>query len=182
MKKSYKPSGSREKSPLTVEQQRQLVAKAEGKTKALLILILSTGMHPKILSKNAYKLEWGPNYYTFLRTKTFKRLHGSWSPAMKERHGILIEGVYRIKNRTPQRYWQLLKELGRECKISGLCPLQCRKTYFVNRARQGVNAYDIAQAAQTSMSTIYHHYMKGSTERKRLSEDDKEWLDWLMGD
>ena len=187
MKQTYKPAKSREKLALTVGQQRQLVDMAEGKTKALLVLMLSTGMHPAILSdknskgrRGTYQLQWSDDYYMFLRTKTLKKIRGAWSPAMKE--PLMLENLYRCRRRTPQRYWQMLNELGKECKISGLCPLQLRHTYFVNRARLGVNAWNISQGAKTSIDTINDFYMLGSNEMKQLSDEDTTWLKWLMGD
>lgn len=178
MRKGYTPKTSREKFPLSVEIQRKLIDKAEGKTKALLVLMLSTGMHPRVLSKSKFKLTWNQDYYSWNRPKTMNKVRGNWSKAMRD--GDLYAELNKLRNRTPQRLWQIIDDLGDSIKVTGLCPLQLRHTYFVNRARLGHNAFDIAHGAATDLKTVYSFYTIGMGESKKLSQDDREFLEWLM--
>jgi integrase len=178
MRKGYHPKTSREKFPLSVEEQQKLVKKAEGKEKSLLVLMLSTGMHPRVLSQKKFNLTWTEDYFSWNRPKTNKKLRGSWSKAMKE--GDNLGHLGKLRGKTPQRLWQIIDELGEKCKISGVCPLQLRHTYFVNLARLGHDAFTIAHGAATDLKTIYDYYTMGMSQMKALSEEDREWLKWLM--
>jgi integrase len=178
MRKGYHPKTSREKFPLKVEVQRRLIEKAEGREKALLILMLSTGMHPRVLSQVKYKLVWTEDYHSWNRPKTNNKIMGNWSKAMRE--GDNLGHLNKLRGKTPQRLWQIIDELGERCKVTGLCPLQLRHTYFVNRARLGHNAFDIAHGAATDLRTVYSFYTIGMGESKKLSQEDREFLEWLM--
>lgn len=178
MRKGYHPKTSREKLPLSVESQKKMIGKAEGKEKTLVILMLSTGMHPRVLSQKSYNLTWDKDYYSWNRPKTLKKLRGSWSKAMKE--GDNLGHLNKLRGRTPQRLWQIIDELGGKCGLTGVCPLQCRHTHFVNRARLGHNAFDIAHGASTDLNTIYDYYTIGMGESKKLSDEDRRFLEWLM--
>jgi len=147
--KGYYPIGSRTKFALTVEQQRKLIEQAEGKDRALLILMLSTGMHPKVLSRKDYGFTWTPDYYSWKRPKTRRTVTGVWSRAVRQEKvtNWLVPRKLLYKDVSTYR-----KRLG--ALMPGLCPLQLRHTYFVNRARLGHNAFDIAHGAATSLRTV----------------------------
>jgi len=183
-RKGYTPQTSRPKFPLTVVQQKQLlevVRKKGAETQeTLLLLMLSTGMHPKVLAKpEKYHLEWNENYLTWHRPKTHKTITTAWSKAMKSLKN-LDERMDRLVGSTRQYYHQMLSYLGREAGVKGFCPLQARHTNFVNRARLGHNAFDIAQGAATDLTTVYDYYTIGMGESKNLTKEEREWLQWLM--
>jgi len=178
MRKGYHPKTSREKLPLSVEVQKKLIKKAEGKEKTLVVLMLSTGMHPRVLSKKNLSLTWDKDYFSWKRPKTNKKLMGAWSKAMKE--GDNLGHLGKLRGKTPQRLWQIIDELGEKCGSTGVCPLQLRHTHFVNRARLGHNAFDIAHGASTDLKTIYNFYTIGMGESKKLSQEDRQFLEWLM--
>jgi len=178
MRKGYKPKSSREKLPLTVGIQQKLLDEADDRERALMILMLSTGMHPRVLSQKTYNLIWDENYYSWNRPKTYNKLRGAWSKAMRQ--GQTLGIVNKLRGRTPQRLWQIIDGLGDRCNVSGLCPLQLRHTHFVNRARLGHNAFEIAHGAATDLKTVYSYYTIGMGEMKRLTDVEKEWLQWLM--
>lgn len=178
-KRGYRPKYSRAKLPLTVEAQRKLLGKAEGEVRALFLLMLSTGMHPKVLSQTKkYGLTWDNTYYAWKRTKTMKPVQGAWSKAMRD--GNTLQDLWEMKGHSRQWYHRVLRELGKEAGVAGLCPLQLRHTFFVNRARLGHNAYDIAHGAATGMEVIYNYYTIGMGEAKALKPEDREWLQWLI--
>lgn len=182
-RKGYVAKTSRPKLPLTVEQQRRLVkvaqSKGSGQPETLLILMLSTGMHPKVLVDERYGFTWTKDYYTWKRPKTYKPITGSWSRAMMEMDNL--DGrLKKLRGSTRQYYHQVLKYLGVEAGLVGFCPLQARHTNFVNRARLGHNAFDISMSCSTDMKTIYDYYMIGAGECRALSQADKEWLQWLV--
>ncbi len=178
MRKGYHPKTSREKFPLSVADQQKLVKKAEDKEKSLLILMLSTGMHPRVLSNKNCKLDWTEEYFSWNRPKTHNKLRGSWSKAMKE--GDNLGHLGKLRGKTPQRYWQIIDDLGEECGITGLCPLQLRHTYFVNLARLGHDAFSIAHGAATDLKTIFDYYTMGMNQMAKLTDEEREWLKWLM--
>jgi len=175
-RKGYRPKFTRTKFPLTVEQQRTLLKKTEGDANILLALLLSTGMHPDVLANKGCVLEWTETYVAWKRPKTYKAIQFPWSKLMKPR---TVE-IKPIKDKSRQWYWQLVRDAGRKVGISGLCPLQCRHTYFVNRARLGHNAYDIAHSSGTDMETVYNHYTTGMSESKNLEPEDRAFLEQLM--
>jgi len=178
-RKNYRPQNARTMLPMSVEVQKHLIDKSEGETKALLELILSTGMHPKVLAEpKRYGLTWNDKYVSWRRTKTMKEISLPWSKAMRE-PGIL-EALFKLKGKTRVWYWMMIKELGRENGVTTLCPLQLRHNYFINRARLGHNAFDMAHGSATSLDIVYRHYTVGMNESKSLSDDDKHWLQWLM--
>jgi len=78
-RKGYRARSRRTKFPLEIPVQRKLVKKAEGKEKTLLIVMLSTGIHPKVLAQRKYGLEWDKRYYRWNRVKTMNEVMGAWS-------------------------------------------------------------------------------------------------------
>ena len=175
-KKGYVPKTSRKKLSLSVEKQRELISKAEGKRKLLLLLMLSTGMHPRVLSNDKCNLTWDKSQYAYNRPKTKREVMGAWSVALKEENLDQLKAL----RRTRQSLWQMVKEEGEKVGISGLCPVQLRHTYFVNRARLKHDAFSIAESAGTDLHTVYKYYTIGISESKALSDSDIEFLAWLM--
>lgn len=180
MRKGYRPKTSREKFPLTVEAQRKLLEAADPRERSLIILMISTGMHPRVLALKSYNLMWSSDYYSWNRPKkrTQNKVQGAWSRAMRE--GDTLGHLSKLRGRTPQRLWQIVKAVGDRCRIKGVCPNQLRHTHFVNRARLGHNAFDIAHGAATDLKTVYSYYTIGMGESKTLTQEDREWLGWLM--
>jgi len=176
--KGYVPKNPRPKLPLTVEEQRNLLMKANENEKALALLILSTGMHPKVLSDKGYGLTFSDNYYEWNRPKTRKVVRGNWSRAVRE-SGVLTL-IEKMRGCTRQWYWQMLKAAGSKIKLKGLCPNQLRHTFFVNLGRLERNPYDIKMKSATDFDTAYGYYMNGKDESGVLTSSDKEFLKWLM--
>lgn len=179
--KGYKPKVKNPKYPLTVQEQRKLIDKAEGKERAILIFFLSTGAHPSVLSdvKFSLDLKKSDNYYSWARPKTNAEVGGSFSKAMtKQVRTILLSK--KVYGRDPTRFWQIIEKLGRDVGIEGVCPLQLRHTHFANRARLGHDIFSIVHGSGTSLNTIAKYYTFGLNESKKLSEDDRHFLEWLM--
>ena len=177
--KGYKPKTSRPKYPLSVENQRKLIEKADKPLKALIVFILSTGAHPSVLTDKKHNLDLSDDeHYSWNRPKTRKRVMFSWSKAMLK--GSLYKELRRFKKKKPNACWYLLSVLGGDLKIKGVCPLQLRHTHFANMARLGYDLFTIAGRSGTSIDTIQQFYALGMGEMKRLSEDDRKYLEWLM--
>jgi hypothetical protein len=177
--KGYRPKTKRRKYPLTVNEQKKLIDNADKPTKALLVFMLSTGAHPIILTDKTYFLDLQhERNYSWNRPKTDKPVQGVWSKAMLE--GSLFKELRRFARKKKGTPWYLVSKLGAELGFKGLCPLQLRHTHFVNRARLGHNAFDIAHGAGTDLATIYTYYTVGMGESRSLTEDEREWLKWLM--
>jgi len=174
----YRPKKPREKFPLSVEQQRKMIEKAGTREKALIVFLLSTGAHPSVLTEKAYNFDWTEQYFSWNRPKTLEKVRGSWSRAMRE--DDLYKELRKLRSKTPGYLWELVRDIGNGVEVKGVCPVQCRHTYFSNRARLGHNAFDIAHGAATSLDTIYDYYTIGMGEAKKLSDDDKRFLEWLM--
>lgn len=182
-RKGYVAKTSRPKFPLTVDQEKKLVAvakvKGSGTAETLLLIMLSTGMHPKVLADPKYSFTYTNEYYAWKRPKTNREIRGGWSKAMRELDDL--DGrLKKLKGCSRQYYHQVLKLLGQEGGIKGFCPLQARHTNLVNRARLGHNPFDIAMSTSTDLQTIYQYYMIGAGESKALGEADKTWLQWLV--
>ncbi len=175
--KGYRPKRSNEKYPLSIDEQRRLIDNAVPRLRTLVVFMLSTGAHPSVLTDRGYSLDWTKDYYSWNRPKTFKKVRGSWSRAMREQD---LKELRKIRSKTGGYYWELIKDLGDSVGLKGLCPLQLRHTHFVNRARLGHNPFDIAHGASTSLETVYDYYTLGMGESKRLSDDDRHFLEWLM--
>ena len=92
--KGYRPKKSRVLFPLTVKEQRKLLAVDEDtnmRVRALILLSLSTGMHPKVLSMpDAYGLVWTKEYFSWNRTKSRRQVQGAWSKAMREKDTLIL--------------------------------------------------------------------------------------------
>jgi len=174
-RKGYVPKSSRKKLSLSVEKQRELIGKAAGKRKLLIVLMLSTGMHPMVLGKDC-NLVWDESQYAFNRPKTKREIMGAWSRAMKEQNLSQLRAL----RRTRQSLWQMVRDEGRKVGLPGLCPVQLRHTYFVNRARLRHDAFSIAESAGTDLHTVYKYYTVGISESKALPDQDREFLAWLM--
>jgi len=173
------PKNPRPKLPLSVNQQRDLLKGDLDFPKALIRMILSTGMHPCVFERpDQYGITWNDKYYTWVRPKNNKAIQGNWSKAMQE-PGILDILKTKMK-RSREWYFMIVRDRGKEVGIKGLCPLQLRHAYFVNRARLGHNAFDISHGAGTGMDVIYKHYTIGMGESKSLSQEDRGFLEWLM--
>jgi len=166
--------------PLTVEEQRTLIRESNDTERALVLLILSTGMHPAVLSKEKYNFTFTNDYYQWIRTKKKKNniVRGSWSKMMREK-GIL-EAVEELRGKSRQWYWIILSGLGYRVKIGSLGPLRLRHTNFVNSARIGRDAFTISAMAATDLPTIQQYYTIGIQEMGILSDSDKAWLKELM--
>lgn len=177
-RKKYIPKyGARPKLPLSVDEQMRLVEASEGPTRTLLLLFLSTGMHPLCLAEpKRYGLAWDEDYVSWKRTKNFKQCTFRWSSAMKDE----LSSLHKLKGKTRQWYFMLVKDFGRANGVPSLCPLQLRHNYFINRARLGHNAFDIAHSSGTDLDIVYHHYTTGMNESSTLSPRNIDFLRWLM--
>ena len=176
--KGYRPKTTREKFPLSIDEQRSLIEKAQPREKALIIFMLSTGAHPSVLTDRKYKLQWTDKYYSWNRPKSHRKVRGAWSRAMKEM--TMYVELRKIRSKTSGYYWELINAIGKEIGIRGVCPLQLRHTYFVNRARLGHHPFDISHGAGTHLKTVHDYYALGMGESKTLSTTDREYLSWLM--
>jgi hypothetical protein len=166
------------------EQRRLLYGDLEGQDglgRALMRLSLSTGIHPVLLSRpEDYSVVLGPDYYSWNRAKTSKKVEGVWSPAMLE-SGVLPL-IRSNLGASIQWYGQCAYEAEKSAALPYRQPFQIgRRTYFVNLARMDLHPYLMSNSAGTSMDCIGRFYAVGWKERKRLSQEDLDWLTWLMG-
>jgi len=176
--KGYRPKKTNEKYPLSVEEQRRLIEKADPREKALILFVISTGAHPSVLTDRQYKLDWNDKYYSWNRPKTHRKIRGAWSRAMRE--DSLFKELRKLRSKTPGYCWELINSIGKSIGIKGICPLQLRHTYFVNRARLGHNPFDISHGAGTSLQTVHDYYTIGMGESKAIPKQDRDYLSWLM--
>ena len=176
--KGYRPKKTNEKYPLSVEEQRRLIEKADPREKALILFVISTGAHPSVLTDRQYKLDWNDKYYSWNRPKTHRKIRGAWSRAMRE--DSLFKELRKLRSKTPGYCWELISSIGKSIGIKGICPLQLRHTYFVNRARLGHNPFDISHGAGTSLQTVHDYYTIGMGESKAIPKQDRDYLSWLM--
>lgn len=166
---------------LTVAQQRGLVSTdPQGKGAMLSKLMLSTGMHPAVISRpGQYQLQFNIDYFSFKRPKSFAPVAGHWSRAM--RNPRLLQQLSKSLGKSCRSYSEQLARHGVRCDLpQRLGALQLRHNYFKNRAILGVHPFDIAHGASTSLKTIMRHYTVGMGERSTVSEEDLLWLRWLM--
>lgn len=167
---------------LTVENQRALLDASCSISLGNLLsrLILSTGIHPAVLSKpNRFSLQFDDTYYSYKRPKSLHPVSGAWSTAMRENDILLSLRGY--LGRSTRYYQSWLEVQGKRANAAQrLGPLQLRHTYFVNKARLGTDAFTIAHASGTSIRTIMRHYTVGMAESKRLTDDERRFLEWLM--
>jgi len=173
-----------DKSPfLTVKQQQDMLSTVhEGYEVPQLIctVILSTGMHPAVLSHpRRYSLTASEDYYSYKRPKTFRPVHGAWSETVRA-----LEPVKALPpnlGRSVQMYGRYVSDLAHASGIAWWVGPRClRHTYFVNRARLNHNPYDISHSSATSMDVIYSYYTVGMGESKRLPKEQISWLRKLM--
>jgi integrase len=170
----------RQLAPLTVEQQRKLILSATDRQRPLIILLLSTGMHPVVLSKKKYEFSFTEDYYQWKRPKKLRNniVRGTWSRMMRGK-GIL-EAVESLRGLTTQGYWYLVNDAGNKAGISPVGPLRLRHSNLTNHARLNHDRYTTAAMAATSVDTIEQYYTIGINELGILTEQEKEWLKELM--
>lgn len=177
--RSYRPRGGNITLPHTVEAQRKLVESTTGRSRSLVVLFLSTGMHPAVLATPAaFSCAWDRDYVTWKRPKTLRPVTMAWSRAMKE--GTALEDITALKGTTRQYLHSLVFTAGEEVHIRDANPRALRHDYFVNRARLGHNPFDIAHSSGTDLQTIYSFYTIGMNDGRRLADSELTWLKYLM--
>jgi integrase len=166
--------------PLTVGDQRRIVDKATDREKPLILLMLSTGIHPAVLSKPKYEFSYDDNYYQWKRTKKTKNniVRGAWSSRMRDK--AILSSLEGLRGLTVRGYYFLIANAGKRAKITPLGPLRLRHTHFVNGARLGHDAFSISSTAATDLTTIQQYYTIGISEMASLSDSDRTWLKELM--
>lgn len=166
--------------PLTVADQRRIIDKATDREKALIILMLSTGVHPAVLSNPKYDFSYDDNYYQWKRTKKTKNniVRGVWSQRMRDK--AILSALESLRGLTVRGYYFLVRSAGNRAKITPLGPLRLRHTHFVNGARLGHDAFSISATAATDLTTIQQYYTIGIQEMSSLSDSDRSWLKELM--
>jgi hypothetical protein len=166
---------------LGIAQQRALISTdPQGKGAMFSKLILSTGMHPAVISRpGQYQLQFNQDYYSYKRPKSYAPVAGHWSRAM--RNPRLLLQLQRSLSKSCRSYSDQLARHGVRAGLpQRLGALQLRHNYFKNRAVLGMHPFDIAHGAGTSLKTIMRHYTVGMGERQLLTDDDMTWLRWLM--
>jgi hypothetical protein len=184
--KGYRPKKSRVQFPLTVKQQRTILEPQIGddgvdytdhRIRALMILSLSTGMHPKILSEpDRYGLTWTNDYFSWNRVKSRRQVQGAWSKAMRE--GQNLGYVKKLLGKDVSTYRKAIGGYCEPMKVK-MNMLTGRHTNFCNRARLGQDPFSIAHATGTSLKVIMQYYTIGVGEMGTLAEDDRAFLKWL---
>jgi hypothetical protein len=180
--------------PLSVADQIALLAELPtaqddgelGQGRAVAALILSTGMHPCVISQPLkYLYTADGHYYSYRRAKTRKPITGSWSSMLAD-HGpdglTLAAWLMEHKSGRTTRWYNHVTALAGEAAgiLGRLGPLRLRHTHFVDLARLGYDPYTIAHRTGTSPDTIWSYYSVGMAEMKRLTEHERTWLDWLL--
>ena len=147
---------------------------------ALCRLALSTGIHPAVWSRpHEYGLRVSSSYLDYHRPKTFKHVTIPWSTAMKE-SGVLTVLAH-ATSKTPEYYAQLVSGHAEAAGIPGRTAfLRLRHTHIVNLARLGYDAFTISHRTGTSLSSIGRHYTVGMAEGRRLTEQERGYLAWLI--
>jgi hypothetical protein len=118
-------------------------------------------------------------YLDYSRPKTLKRVTIPWSAALRE-PGVLPV-LAKAVGRTPEYYAEVVSQRAREVGIADRTAfLRLRHTHIVNLARLGFEPYYISHRTGTSFSSIGRHYTVGMAEAKRLTEEEKGYLTWLI--
>lgn len=177
--RSYRPKVGGIVLPHTVDAQKKLVESATGPARSLVVLFLSTGMHPAVLATpSAFSCAWDANFVAWKRPKTLKPITMAWSAAMRE--GDALEDITHLKGLTRQYLHGLVSVAGNEAGIKDANPRALRHDYFCNRARLGHNPFDISHSSGTDLDTVYRFYTVGMNDAQKLSRADQDWLHWLM--
>jgi hypothetical protein len=143
-------------------------------------LSLSTGIHPCVLSHpERFQLSIDDKYLAYTRPKNDRPVVCVLSNAMKADDATTI---LRLKlGRSIQWYGRVLAETAAYAGIQGRTAFaRCRRNYFMNRARLGVDPITIARASGTNLDTIFTYYTIAIEDAKQLTEEDRGSLRWLM--
>lgn len=177
--RSYRPRRGGVVLPHTVDAQRKLVESTTGPARSLVVMFLSTGMHPAVLADpSAFSCAWDADFISWKRPKTLKPITLAWSAAMRE--GDALEDITRLKGLTRQYLHGLVSSAGDEAGIKDANPRALRHDYFCNRARLGHNPFDIAHSSGTDLDTVYRFYTLGMNDGQKLQPEGAAWLKWLM--
>lgn len=147
---------------------------------ALSRLALSTGIHPCVLAQpQVYRLSFSAQYIDWCRPKTFKRVTLPWSKAMQE-PGV-FESLTPKVHRTSTYYAEVVSRAAEHAGIKGRTAfLRLRHSHMVNLARLGYDPFLITHRTGTSLGSIGRHYTVGMAEAKRLTGEEKDYLEWLI--
>lgn len=178
------PSRSREKPPISVEQQVKLL---EGLNTAdpdlrqvVTLFFLSTGSHPAVLAdpiRHDFKIT--PDYYSYCRPKSFTPITFRWSRMITQH--TLWKVLRDNLGATIQYYGQLTADLGKEAEVPyRVGPNRLRHEMFCNLARLGYDPFTIKHRTGTSLNTIGRYYTVGLAESKILTPEEKAWLREVM--
>ena len=166
--------------PLTIRQQERLISRTVGeKEKAALVLFLSTGIHPKCIAfPDEYKLSIGEYSMSWKRTK--KKTEGtctlSLSSAFREsRHTI----EKKLMGKSKVWLWTLVSRAGKRIEMT-LNARLCRHTALCNFVRLNKDIFYIRSATGTTLDTISGIYTIGIEDKKRMTQEERQWLEWLM--
>lgn len=174
---------------LTVQEQIALLRGSydgpSGLGRALCALVLSTGIHPVVLSEPETRgLYLGPTSYSWRRPKSRAQVCGPWSWFMVQpRDGFTaVDVVASNLYASPQWYGQVMALAGKEAGIHGrVAPLRCRRTHFFNLAVLGLDPWSISQSSGTSMATIGKFYLAGKRSQIALQPPELAFLHDLEG-
>jgi hypothetical protein len=147
---------------------------------ALCRLALSTGIHPVVWSRpNEYALRLSSQYLDYSRPKTLKKITVPWSCAMKDPWVLPV--LAKVVGRTPEYYAEIVSQRAHEVGITDRTAfLRLRHSHIVDLARLGYDPFTISHRTGTSLSSIGRHYTVGMAEAKRLTEEEKGYLTWLI--
>ncbi len=147
---------------------------------ALVMCILSTGMHPSVLSRpDDFALDITPDYYSYMRPKTLKPVSHPWSRLMASTDGWLT--IKDLLGSHRSWYHAECARIGSEAGIPfKVGPNMLRHEMFSNLARIGYDPFTISHRAGTSLDTIGRYYTVGMADAKRLTPTELAFLQELM--
>lgn len=166
--------------PLKVGQQIRLISRAvDEKEKSALIIFLATGIHPKCLNyPDTYKFNIGEYSVSWNRTK--KKSSANCRLVLSS---AMTENLDTIKSKIVGKsrvwLWKLVHDAGDRAKIH-INPRRCRHTALCNFVRLDKDIFYIRSATGTSLDTVSDVYTVGIEDKARMTEEEKEWLKWLM--
>jgi hypothetical protein len=93
----------------------------------------------------------------------------------------VVQVLAHATGRSPEYYAEVVSQVAQEEGIPGRTAfLRLRHTHIVNLARLGYDAFTISHRTGTSLSSIGRHYTVGMAEAKRLTDEERGYLTWLI--
>lgn len=147
---------------------------------ALVMFFLSTGAHPCVLADpSTYALSITPDFYSYLRPKSFAPVSHPWSKLMTKT--LAWTEIRRSLGASIQWYAQETARIGEAAGVPDrVAPNRLRHDMFTNLARLGYDPFTIMHRAGTSLHSIGRFYTVGTADVKRLTKPEVAFLKELM--